>query len=56
MGFGASLLDYTGHSIYIGAAAAATAAVMEWEDQPFKHKADRGDCLTKDRIFITNTD
>ena len=36
MGFGASLLDYTGLSIYIGAAA-ATAAVMEWEDQPFKH-------------------
>ena len=36
MGFGASLLDYTGLSIYIGAAA-AIAAVREWEDQPFKH-------------------
>ena len=30
MGFGASLLDYTGLSIYIGAA--ATAAVTDWED------------------------
>ena len=30
MGFGASLLDYAGHSIYIGAA--ATVAVTEWED------------------------
>ena len=30
MEFGASLLDYADHSIYIGAA--ATAAVTEWED------------------------